>query len=127
MRWKAFGPSFQGQRPILYCTKPESLHFHDKSMNYVEQDIRRGSTFLEIMKHFKLRSSFLNVRLNSTVEGGQSRNKPLAQRVVILLAFLLIRRDICRVQNRLLLFLTPRHVSSTLIPSPKITKAAHLK
>ena len=56
-------------------------------VNYIEQEIQRGSTCLEIMKYIKVRSSFLSVGANSTVEGGQSRNKPLAQRVVILLVF----------------------------------------
>ena len=125
MRWRAFGPSFQGQRPILYCRKPESLHFRDKSINYIEQKIQRGSTCLVIMKYIKLCSSFLSVRANSTVQGGQSRNKPLAQRVVMLLAYLLIRKDIYRVHKRLLLVPTSSHLSSTLIPSPKIKQKPH--
>jgi len=116
MRWRAFGPSFQGQCPILCCRKVESFHFRDKIINYIEQEIQRGSTYI------KLRSSFLSVRANSTVEGGQSRNKPLAQRIMILLAYLLIRTDIYRVHH----MLTPSHVSSALIPSPKITNTAHL-
>ena len=72
MRWREFGPSFPGQRPILYCRKVEILHFHYKSINYIEQQIQSGSVCLEIIKYIKLRSSFLSVRANSTVEGDQS-------------------------------------------------------
>jgi len=126
MRWRVFGSSLQGQRPILYCRQAESLHFRDKSINYIEQEIQRGSTCFEIMKYVKSRSSYLNVGANSTVEGGQSRNKPLAQRIVILLAYLLIRTDIYRVHDRLLLVLTPSHVSSALILSPKIKTKSHI-
>jgi hypothetical protein len=98
----------------------ESLHFRDKNINYIEQEIQRGSMCLEIMKYIKLRSSFLRVSANSTLEGGQSRNRTVVQRAMKLLALLLIRRDIYRVHNRLLLVLTLSHFSSALIPSPKI-------
>jgi hypothetical protein len=34
----------------------ESLRFRDIIINYNEQEIQRGNTSLEIMKHMKLRS-----------------------------------------------------------------------